>query len=88
MSKYTVEKKEGQGYVLIKDGEQTFCPFQQPIPAQGIGGVTLMRMPCSTNCPKARFRDSYYKVDCGVVSVSYRIESDEKDDQKVTSFLV
>lgn len=79
MGKYTVEKKEGQGYVLIKDGEQSFCPLQQPIPAQGIGGVSLMRMPCSTNCPMAKYRDGYYKVDCGGNTVSYKIEEAEEE---------
>jgi hypothetical protein len=84
MAKYTVEKKDGQGYVLVKDGEQSFCPHQQPIPAQGIGGMTLMRMPCSTNCPLAKYKENQYRVLCGSDLVSYEIENGSEDKPNLT----
>lgn len=47
------------GHVLVKDGKEAFCPYQQPIPTQGIGGMALMRMPCSTLCPKAKIKEEF-----------------------------
>jgi hypothetical protein len=50
---YEVKEDKNYGYVLFKDKRECFCPFQQPVPTQGMGGVGLMRLPCSTSCPKA-----------------------------------
>ena len=77
---YTTQEIKGQGDVLFKNGEQTFCPFQQPIPTQGIGGVSLMRMPCSTNCPLAEINQSKsgvieYWVGCGSEDKVYELHN-------------
>lgn len=61
MHKYEV-KSTNQGNVLFKDGNEAFCPFQQPLPTQGISGVGLMRMPCSTNCPMAYLEEESNEV--------------------------
>jgi len=78
------------GHVLVKDGREAFCPYQQPIPTQGIGGMGLMRLPCSTLCPKAtivnvgEFLDgvyteqSYYKVGCSSNKTEYKINIEDK----------
>lgn len=85
-NKFTTEEIKGQGEVLYKNGEQTFCPYQQPIPTQGIGGVSLMRMPCSTNCPLAEITQNTegkmtYWVSCGNDVVHYRLEQVEAQNQ-------
>jgi len=53
MNKYEIKEDKNYGNVLFKDGRESFCPFQQPVPTQGMGGVGLMRLPCCTNCPLA-----------------------------------
>jgi hypothetical protein len=73
------------GYVLVKDGREAFCPYQQPIPTQGIGGMGLMRLPCSTLCPQARIKinsefidgilteQAHYEVGCS--KTEYKISN-------------
>lgn len=51
--KYEIKETPNYGYVLFKDGKESFCPFQQPVATQGMGGMGLMRLPCCTNCPMA-----------------------------------
>lgn len=54
--KYEIRDDKNYGSVLIKDGRETFCPFQPPVATQGMGGMGLMRLPCSTNCPHANLK--------------------------------
>lgn len=53
MHKYEIKEDKNYGNVLFKDGRESFCPFQQPVATQGMGGVGLMRLPCCTNCTLA-----------------------------------
>lgn len=71
--KFEVREDKNYGNVLFKDGRETFCPFQQPVPTQGMGGMGLMRLPCSTNCPLANLeneKQEIYDVSNGTSSVS------------------
>ncbi len=79
------------GHVLVKDGKEAFCPHQQPIPTQGIGGMGLMRLPCSTLCPKATIRttgefvdgiyveQTYYLVGCSSNKTEYKVNIQENE---------
>lgn len=79
MSVYTLKEEKGQGHILFIDGLQSTCPYQQPIPTQGsYGQVGLLRIPCSTTCPLASYKDEFYKVKCGSDSLEYFIEETEK----------
>lgn len=54
--KFTTRKDDQYGIVLQIDGKDSFCPFQTavPVPMQSaMGGMSLslMRMPCSSQCP-------------------------------------
>ena len=68
------------GYVLVKDGNDTFCPFQQPIPTQtNMGSMALMRLPCSSNCPLAKYNGSdKYTIHCGGEVKTFDITEEEK----------
>jgi hypothetical protein len=83
MKNVKVEQQDGQGYVLFFDNERSFCPFQQPIPAQGIGGVTLMRMPCSTNCPLAEYKEmsKSFTIYCGAEIKKYDVSELNDNNQ-------
>jgi len=84
----TVYDNPNYGSVLVKDGKETFCPFQPPIPMPGEnGGFTLMRLPCSTNCPQARIYEELneYEITCTHQKVVYKFERqvEEEEEKKV-----
>ena len=57
MQNHTV-KKDDQVMILVKDGKECYCPFVPPIITPGsMGGVQIMRMPCSTGCPHANLNE-------------------------------
>jgi hypothetical protein len=72
--KYTLRDDVSFGKVLQKDGVDTFCPHQAPIP----NGDRLLRMPCSSLCPHAKLefsdRCNLYLVGCGSSVVPFHIE--------------
>jgi hypothetical protein len=55
-SKYEIEKTNDRGYVLWIDEKPSICPFTPSImvPGQIPGTASMMRMPCSTQCPSAK----------------------------------
>lgn len=71
---YTLRDDINFGKVLQKDGVDTFCPYQAPIP----NGDKLFRMPCSSLCPHAKLefndRCNLYLVGCGNSVVPFHIE--------------
>jgi len=69
---YEAKESPNHGHILFKDGREAFCPFQQPVPTQGLSGVGLMRMPCSTNCPMANLEidESPLEVEDSVFSIT------------------
>lgn len=53
MHNYSI-RKENNVYVLVKDGMDAACPFQQSLIQQNQeGGVNIMRMSCTTHCALA-----------------------------------
>ena len=72
--KYTLRDDKDLGKVLQKDGKDTFCPYQTPIP----NGERLLRLPCSSLCPHAKLefsdRCNLYLVGCGTSVVPFHIE--------------
>lgn len=51
---YTVKQDQTHGEILVKNGSECICPFQPAIPTQSnLGGIAIMRIPCSTSCPHA-----------------------------------
>jgi hypothetical protein len=81
----TVYENPNYGNVLVKDGKETFCPFQPPIPMPGEnGGFTLMRLPCSTNCPHASLDEdtNEYVITCTEQTVVFKIEKQEEEAEE------
>lgn len=72
--RYTLRDDENLGKVLQKDGKDTFCPYQAPIPM----GDKLIRMPCSSLCPHAKLefsdRCDLYLVSCNGITQPFHIE--------------
>jgi hypothetical protein len=53
--KYTTKKGQQGEQVLQIDGIDSICPFVSGIPLQNnMGGLQVLRMPCSTQCPHAK----------------------------------
>ena len=54
-NKYEIEKTNDRGYILWIDEKPSICPFCPPVmvPGQIPGTASMMRMPCSTQCPLA-----------------------------------
>jgi hypothetical protein len=90
--KYTIKKDTNNGNVLVKNGIDTFCPYQSaiPVPIQSaMGGMSLnlVRMPCSTNCPFASIvsdteeKNAIYNTSCnGDKTFILENNSEEKKD--------
>jgi hypothetical protein len=72
--KYTLKDDVNFGKVLQKDGVDTFCPYQAPIP----NGDRLLRLPCSSLCPHVKLdfsdRCDLYLVSCSGVTEPFHIE--------------
>lgn len=67
-SKNVAKENPNYGFMLMKDGKESFCPYQPPVPTQGtMGGMNLMRLPCCTICPLASLNEetNMYKTVCG-----------------------
>jgi len=86
MTEYTLQSTKEHGFILHKDGEQAFCPFQQPIATQGNYGVQLLRMPCSSKCPLAVYKEAIrsYEINCGSEVKSFRILEESEIEKPST----
>lgn len=88
--KYTLKKGQNQEDVLKINGIDSVCPFVGAIPLQGnMGGVQVLRMPCTTQCPHASVTSEadYYETTCG--STMRRLPITKEEEQpKPTSKLV
>ena len=63
--KYSTQKDSNGFDVLLKNGKETFCPFQQPLQAQtSLGTVQLIRLPCSTQCALASKFEDMFEILC------------------------
>ncbi len=83
---FTVYDNPNYGNVLVKDDKETFCPFQPPIPMPTEnGGFTIMRLPCSTNCPHANIADNKFKITCGCEIKVFNFEWQDDEKEKIFS---
>ena len=83
--KFGVVSDKQNGYILTKDGRQTFCHKTPPIPTQGsiAGQLSLIRMPCCTNCPMANIFEledgtSVYQTSCDGINNVFNIPDAQK----------
>jgi hypothetical protein len=79
MTKYTLNKgQQGEGVLMI-NGNQSFCPFVDPIPMQGqVGQIQLMRLPCNTSCPHAKVEENIYTITCSGKAENLELSEEEK----------
>jgi hypothetical protein len=83
---HTVKKTESHGYVLLKEGIESVCPFRAavPVPAQNALGQTtiqLLSTPCSTICPHAEFSNlnnlgKVYMITCSGSPIEIDVDQD------------
>jgi hypothetical protein len=55
-----------------------------------MGGFQIMRMPCSTLCPHASFKDNVVSITCGGQLIKLEIEAEDeepKQDSKILSLV-
>lgn len=83
MQKFELKSHPDFGYVLFKDGKESFCPFQQVTIIKDEVGENTKRMPCNSSCPHAKIKvtdfnkdcDYSYQITCGCEVVKYHISS-------------
>ena len=92
MTKYTLKQDQTHGQVLCKDGRECICPFQPAIPTQSnLGGIAIMRMPCTTSCPHAEHvqyntadgENNNIHITCTGVEVILEIETEIESPLKL-----
>jgi hypothetical protein len=67
MTNYTIKQDQTHGEVLCKNNMECICPFQPAIPTQSqMGGLAIMRIPCSTSCAHAEHL--MYTTDTGEIN--------------------
>ena len=65
MHNYSIKKQDNL-FVLVKDGFDVACPFQQSIVTQTENGLNIMRITCSTHCALAELREEeVYEITTG-----------------------
>ena len=85
---YSILEEKQNGFVLVKDGRQVFCHKLQPIPTQGnfAGQVSLLRMPCCTNCGRATIfkqdEKTYYEQSCEGTINQFILEIKDNPSEK------
>ena len=80
--KYTLRKGQNKEDVLEINGIDSVCPFVGGIPMQSnMGGLQILRMPCTTQCPHATVTSEgeFYIISCGSEKQKFAIE---KNDEK------
>lgn len=83
--KYEIEKTNDRGIILWIDNKPSVCPFTPPImvPGQIPGTASMMRMPCSTQCPLAKIGDSPYESTNEVKPFYYITSCGHHDNSKL-----
>jgi hypothetical protein len=88
MHNYKIKKTEQYGYILIKDGLETTCPYKQPIPTQSnLGQIQIIQMPCCTKCPHAEVTLSsninFYSINCGAKIYEFDLTIENENENKI-----
>lgn len=89
--KYSLKNGNGKELVLIVGEQMSRCPFTPPFQVQGLGGVGMAHVPCSTLCPLASITmegdAAFYNVTCGGEKVKIQLTekpADEKPESQGT----
>jgi len=83
-TKAEVSYVESYGFVLIKHSKEALCPYQQPIPTQGIGGMGLMRLPCSTLCALANMDEIAQEYTAGCSGITYDVSKENNSIELIS----
>jgi hypothetical protein len=93
--KYSIKDGNPNEKVLLINGTSSRCPFTPPFPVQGIGGISMSSMVCTTNCPHAAISKEddgkdYYSITCSGTKIRFLIEYDEVSEEipNITPFSV
>lgn len=93
---YTIKNDSNYQNVLLKEGKECICPFQNAlaIPTQNsLGQMTIQitRLPCSTSCPFAEIIDEYsaesntwgqtYTTRCTGTNVDFEINQEQAEPE-------
>lgn len=61
---YTLCNGQVKEKILKINGLQSVCPFSPPFPIPSEGGINIMRVPCTTQCPHAKVEGDFYVITC------------------------
>ena len=76
MNNNVAAQHENYGYMLMKDGKESFCPFQQLFAYQtNLGGLGYTSRPCCTICPMASLdiEKGIYTTNCGASKNQFQV---------------
>lgn len=85
---YTIKQDEQNNYVLLINGVEALCPYKNDtvVPVQNALGqtqFTILKQPCSTNCPFADYIKStnvhQYSIECTGQFKAFDIEETETE---------
>ena len=67
MKKYSIQKI-GDKEILCKNDKPCVCPFRNPVPVPTKtlhgAGITMMDLPCSTDCPLLLIEENVVILGC------------------------
>lgn len=88
MSIYEIREGQQKEKVLFINGNESFCPFVDPIPMQGqMGQIQLMRLPCNSRCPLCQVSGKQWTINCGYDKVTYECTEEQKLSSDVLTII-
>ena len=91
---YTIKHDENKNVLLLINGIEATCPYKPDltVPAQNALGqmqISIVKQPCSTNCPFADYIKSdnvhQYSIECTGTFKAFDIEETENLTPKLLS---
>ena len=83
--KYSLKNGNGKELVLMAGEQMSRCPFTPPFQVQGIGGMGMAHIPCSTLCPHASITTegdvTFYNITCGGEKVKIQLSEKSTDGE-------
>jgi hypothetical protein len=82
------DKKAGTT-ILMTDGRPRTCPYKQPIliPGQIQGNVSMIHLPCSTDCALMDYDGSSILLNCSQSANRIPVELEGKNDKPTIKLL-
>jgi len=88
MNNYEVKEGQQKEKVLFINGNQSVCPFVDPIPMQGqMGQIQIMRLPCNTLCPLCELKGNQWVINCGYDKVTHEVTEEKKLSSDVLTII-